>query len=94
VYTLARSQPTAARAPSRELGTSPAPDIHEGTIVLSVRVGFTDAPIKTRRLFCDGPPYGSMHSGQGDVVGEFVRVLVGGGWWKCPGCVVPHDPLV
>jgi len=39
VYTLARSQPAATRAPSRELGTS----LQEGTIVLSVRVGFTDA---------------------------------------------------
>jgi len=43
VYTLSRSQPTAARAPSRELDTPSAPDIHEDTIVLSVRVGFTDA---------------------------------------------------
>jgi len=41
VYTLARSQPTAA--PSRESGIPFAPDIHEGSIVLSVRVGFIDA---------------------------------------------------
>ena len=43
VYILARSQPTAARAPSHESGIPFAPDIHEGIIVLSVRVGFTDA---------------------------------------------------
>jgi len=43
VYILARSQPTAARAPSRESGIPFTPDIHEGIIVLSVRVGFTDA---------------------------------------------------
>jgi hypothetical protein len=43
VYILARSQPTAARAPSSESGIPFAPDIHEGIIVLSVRVGFTDA---------------------------------------------------
>ena len=43
VYILARSQPTAARAPSRGSGIPFAPDIHEGIIVLSVRVGFTDA---------------------------------------------------
>jgi len=43
VCTLARSQPTATRVPSRELGTPSAPNIQEGTIVLSVRVGFTDA---------------------------------------------------
>lgn len=42
VYILARSQPTAARAPSRESGIPFAPNIHEGIIVLSVRVGFTD----------------------------------------------------
>lgn len=43
VYILARSQPTAARAPSHESGIPFAPDIHEGIIVLSVRVGFTNA---------------------------------------------------
>lgn len=43
VYILARSQPTAARAPSGESSIPFAPDIHEGIIVLSVRVGFTDA---------------------------------------------------
>ena len=49
--------------------------------------------IKTRRLFCDGPPYGSMYFAQGDVVGEFARVLVeGGGWWKCRGLFSPPRP--
>jgi len=49
--------------------------------------------IKTRRLFCDSPPYGSIHSGQGDVVGEFVQVLVeGGGWWNSPGLCGPPRP--
>ena len=44
--------------------------------------------IKTRRLFCDGP-HGSTHSGQGDVVGAFVRVLVEGeGGGSALGCVV------
>ena len=50
--------------------------------------------IKTRWSFCDGPPYESMHSGRGDVVGEFVRVLVeaeSGG--SALGCWVPRDPL-
>jgi len=34
--------------------------------------------IKTRRLLCNDAAYGCMHSGQGDVVMEFVRVLVEG----------------
>jgi len=91
MYVLTRSRPTVARAPSRESGITSAPAIHEGTIVPSVRVGFKDAQNEgggidqTRRLFCHDPVYGSMHSGQGIVVGEFGRVLVeGGGWWKCP----------
>jgi len=46
------------------------PDIHEGIIILSIRVGSTHSKkagllIKTRRLFCHGPLYGSMHMGQG-----------------------------
>ena len=43
VYVLTRSQPAAARAPSRESGIPSAPDIHEDTIVLSVRVRDSDA---------------------------------------------------
>jgi len=43
VYILARSQPMVARVPSRESGIPFAPDIHEGIIVMSVRVWFTDA---------------------------------------------------
>jgi len=44
VYILARSQHTAARPPSRESGIPFTPDLHESAIVLSVRVGITDAP--------------------------------------------------
>ena len=93
--------PRVARAPSRELGTLSAPGIHEGSIVLSVRVRLTDARHEGEVIdqdstvtFCDGPPYGSMHSGQGDAVGEFVRLLVEGeGGGSALGCVVPRDPL-
>ena len=79
VYTLARSQPTATRAPSRGIGypvrTNHTRGYHRTERPCRVH-GFT---VKTRRLFCDGPPYGSMYSGQGDGVGKFVRVLVEGG---------------
>jgi len=35
-----------------------------------------------------------MYSGQGDAVGEFVRLLVEGeGGGSALGCVVPRDPL-
>jgi len=43
VYTLARLQSTAARAQSCESGILFAPDIHEGIIISSILVGFTDA---------------------------------------------------
>ena len=101
MYTRVRSLLTATRARSHELGTPSVPNIQEGTIVLSVRVGFTDAQQEGEVIdqdstgICDGPPYRSMYFGYGDVVGEYVRVLVeGAGWWKCRGFGVPRDPLV
>ena len=81
MYIRSCSQPTAARAPSRELGISfamRAPPFRasaSGSRTYSKKARLS---IKTRQLFCDGPLYGSMHSGQGDVVGAFVRVLVEG----------------
>ena len=91
MYIPARSQPTAACAPSRESCIPFAPDVREGTIVRSVRVKFTDAQQEVEvidqdsTIICDGPPHGVCILGK-DVVGEFVRVLIeGGAWWKCPG---------
>jgi len=71
VYTLARSRPMAARAPSHESGILFAPDIHEGVITSSILVRFTDIQQEDgvidqdSTIICNGPLYGSMHCGQG-----------------------------
>jgi len=81
VYILARSQPTAARAPSRESDISFAPDIREGITVLSVCVPHSKKArlsIKIRRLFCNDAAYGSLHSGQRDGCGDCTSTSGGG----------------
>ena len=75
MYTLARSQPTAARARPRESAILFAPDIHEGVIISSILVGFTDVQQEggvigqDSTIICDGPLYGSMHCGHGTWLG-------------------------
>jgi len=95
VCTLACSQPTAARPPSRESGILFVPDIHEGIIILNILVGFTDAQkeggvidqhstIILRRSSIWKYAFWAR-----DVDGEFVRVLVEGeGDRSSLGCVV------
>ena len=78
VYTLARSQPRAARAPSRELGTPSVPDIHEGIIVLNVRVGFMDAQQEGEVTDRD-----STVILQRSTIRKYTFQTRGGGWGVC-----------
>jgi len=95
VYTLACSQPTAARSPSRESGILFAADIHDGiVIILSILVGFTDAhkeggvtdqdsTVILRRSSIWEDAFWAR-----DMVGEIVRVLVEGEGDRSPlGCM-------
>jgi len=95
VYTFARSQPTAPRAPSRESGILFAPDIHEAITISSTFVGFTDSQkeggvidqdstVILRRCSIWEDAFWAR-----DVVGEIVRVLVEGEGDRSPlGCIV------
>jgi len=84
VYTLTRLQRRTVRAPSRESGTPSAPDTYEGTIVLSVRVGFMETQQEgedidqNSTVILGRSTIRKYASGQGDMVGEFVRVLLKG----------------
>jgi len=100
VSTLARSPPTATRARSRELGTPSVPNIQEGTIVLSVRVGFTDSQQEGEVIDQD-----STVILRRSTIRKYVFRARGRGWRVCTstsgggggsavGCVVPRDPLV
>ena len=99
VYTLTRSQPTAARAPSREMGTLSSPNIQEGTIVLSVRVGFMDLQQEGEVIDQDSTgilrrstirKYVFRARGRG--WGVCTSTSGGGGWWKCRGLCGPPQP--
>ena len=74
--TLARSRPTAARAPSRESGILFVPDIHESIIILRILVGFTGAQQEGGFIDQDSTiilrrsSNGSIHSGQGTRLGS------------------------
>ena len=97
VYTLA---PTTTRARFRELGTPFVPSIQEGTIVLSVRVGFTDSQQEGEDIDQDSTvilrpsttrKYVFRAWGRGWGV---LQVLVEGeGGGSALGFVVPRDPL-
>lgn len=101
MYVLTRSRPTAAGAPSRELGISSAPEIHEGTIVLSVRVCDPDAQNEGEGIDQDStiilqrPSIWKYAFRARVLVGEFGRALVEG-WWvvEVPWTLVPFGPLV
>jgi len=92
--------PWAAQAPSRELGTLSTPGMHEGIIVLSIRVRFTDARHEGEVIDQD-----STDILRRSTIRKYAFRARGGGWGVCTttsggegggsalGCVVPRDPL-
>ena len=106
IYTVSRRRRSSIPAiksggcTSRESGIPFALDIHEGTIVLSVRVGFTDAQQEGEVIDQD-----STVILRRSTIRKYVFRARGRGWRVCTstsgggggsavGCVVPRDPLV